>query len=245
MWKGRFTDIQSHLKFPCDTKEFETHTSQNSERLLFMKLFKSTFAVFAVTLCLCTAVAFAESTEPVDSHPGFVSLTPESLATENLVPEVEVNVTEPLIRLAIATALGAADSASGESPEAAQLKQLLDGIDLHLVQVRVFESPEIDSAIIENGKKIVEDLRDDGWVSVVRVAEDDENVNVLIRSDDKYIRGGFISVMEQGEMVLMNIVADIDPEANGHQIGQLLGGAMNGQFDVKQLEKVLKDLMGG
>jgi len=205
-----------------------------------MKLYKPAVAILAIALLLCTIVTLAE---PVESHPGFVSLTSESLATGDLAPAVEINLTPPLLRLATATALGAADAAAGENPEAAQLKDFLDSVNLHLVQIRVFENIEVNKNVIESGNERVDALIADGWTSIVRVPED--NVNILLRTDDTHIRGAFISVIEPDEMVFVNVIADIDPEEQGQQIGQLLGKAMSGQFDPAQLQQMLAGITGG
>ncbi len=61
-------------------------------------------------------------------------------------------------------------------------------------------------------------LKADGWETVVKVREDDEFVDMFLKTNGDVIEGMVVMVIdEDDEAVFVNIIGEIDPE----QIGRL------------------------
>ena len=70
---------------------------------------------------------------------------------------------------------------------------------------------------------MIDNLKSQGWETVVRVREDGEDVNIQLKTRDNAIAGLVVLVTESGgESVFINIVGNISPK----EIGRL-GRALN------------------
>jgi hypothetical protein len=93
-----------------------------------------------------------------------------------------------------------------------QIVSALTGV-IHEVRVRVYDdlgqdASTRDSMVAHYQQK----LRGTDWESIVRVSEDNANVNVSAVRSDGAIRGVFVVVTEDDEVVMANIVCELTPE---------------------------------
>lgn len=185
-----------------------------------MRRFLACLSVVLVTHFVGNTPAHANSRKPAD-HPGYVDL--QRLAQFGKAEsQVEVYLTEPLLRLV--------QAAGGNG-----LGSVLKG--LKLIQVHTFPvgkagvldmAPAADSLIAE--------LEEAGWVTVVRVREDEEHVAVCFKPDGDRLAGIFVVAIESGdEAALVNIVGGIDP-AQIARIGE--------QFNVGALLELEQEVDG-
>lgn len=161
--------------------------------------------------------------EPVEEMPGFVDFGRfGSFDLDDL--QVEINLGGSLLRL-LSGAL------EGEDDEFSQLLR-----SLKLIKVNVFELPAEDRERSRSLRSAVDDLRAQGWESVVRIRQDDE-IHVLIRSDDELILGLLATWSGgDGSLGMLNIVGDFDPAQIARLARQLNIGALE-EIDLGGLEK--------
>lgn len=160
-----------------------------------------------------TAVAQTE----LESEPGYVDLdTMESWFGEE--PYVFVSVKGVLLNLV-------AEASAIEDPDLADLLRKVKA-----VQVRGFKSGHVDKGeLASNASRFVKDLERKGWEAAVRVRDEEEHVDLLLRSRGSSIAGLMIVVAnEEDEAVFVNIVGDIDPS----QVARL-----GRKFDIDELDR--------
>jgi hypothetical protein len=118
-----------------------------------------------------------------------------------------------------------AEASSLDDPDLADLLRKLKA-----VQVRGYKNDGVDlKAAHGRATAFTRDLEKKGWEPAVRVRDEDERVELLMRSDGKVIAGLMIVVSnEKDETVFVNIVGDIDPS----QIARL-----GRKFDIDELER--------
>ncbi|NNE46368.1 MAG: DUF4252 domain-containing protein [Rhodothermales bacterium] len=152
------------------------------------------------------------------SEPGYVDLEAmESWFGEE--PYLFVNVKGALLNLV-------AEASRFEDPDLADLLHRLKA-----VQVRGYKSDRSDAkAIRSRASNFARELEKKGWETAVRVRDDDEHVELFMKSDGDVIAGLMIVVAkdDDDETVFVNIVGDIDPA----QIGRL-----GRKFDIDELER--------
>jgi hypothetical protein len=142
-------------------------------------------------------------------------------------PSVSVNLEGPMIRIAAAAAADAAPP----------LRELLEQIEL--VQVQVYEDLQQDAtAILQTASKKIEELKQQGWTTVVSVPDKGESVDVLTRTSEDAILGLVVLVADENELVFVNLAGEIDPEGLGKMIGQFKDGILEGDFDFEDLLKL-------
>ena len=169
-------------------------------------------------LLLFGAASTANAQDELAGHPGYVDLTSFDDAIDRS-PTFEVNVRGVLMEMA-------AEAARESKPKLAGLLE-----NLVAVQVRGFE--DLDDAadvFARHARALAQDLEREGWQSVVRVREDDEQVDIFSRERNGGIAGLIVMVSgDDDEQVFVNVVGDIRPE----QLS-MLGEA----FDIDPLQEM-------
>lgn len=171
--------------------------------------------LLAGMLVLPLALARADDKEDYTKHPGYVDF--EGLGhfkAEDALVEID---------LRNALLLMVSKMTQGVDPE---LSDVLS--KLQLVRVQKFELEERDIEDVEKKvNEMAKKLEDDGWMRVVRVREDVDNVHVYFLLQDELLRGITVMAIENWDTAaFVNIVGEIDPE----QIGRL--GA---KFNIEEL----------
>ena len=95
-----------------------------------------------------------------------------------------------------------------DEPETQTLLRSLEG-----VRVRIYEVDDDGDTdrIVENFEHMGGKLRDDGWDPVMLVREEDELVQMYMKSTAGGIRGLTIVSADDDEVVVVNVMGDIDP----------------------------------
>ena len=153
----------------------------------------------------------------LSKEPGYVDLDAmEDWFGEE--PFLFVNVKGVLLNLV-------AEASSREDPDLAELLRKLKA-----VQVRGYKNDGIDlKAVRGRATALTRDLEKKGWEPAVRVRDEGEQVELLMRSNGQSIAGLMIVVAsKEDEIVFVNIVGDIDPS----QIARL-----GRKFDIDELER--------
>ena len=137
------------------------------------------------------------SAQLVEEMPGFVDF--ERFGSFNLDDlKIEINLGGSLLNLL-------SGAVEGEDDEFSKLLR-----SLKLIKVSVFELEEEGDAA-DRMNATVTDLRRQGWESIVRIRQDEE-IHILIRSDDELILGLLAAWADsEGNVGLVNIVGDFDP----------------------------------
>lgn len=135
-------------------------------------------------------------------------------------PMIEVNIKGALLDLV-------AEASRYEDPDLASLLHKLQAI-----QVRGFSLRRTDFRDIEQQTSaLAKRLESDGWDTVVRVREydDDERVDVYVRVNETAIAGMMVMVIDsyEDEAIFVNIVGEINPSEIG-RIGR--------RFDIDPLD---------
>jgi hypothetical protein len=95
---------------------------------------------------------------------------------------------------------------------ARQVLQLAADV-VHEVRVRIYSDlPESGTRPDALTSKFDAQLREGDWDNVVRVREDDATVRVSLLRENGAVRGIFVIVAENDEIVLANVVCDVSPE---------------------------------
>ncbi len=154
----------------------------------------------------------------LEEEPGFVDLTPvETWFGDE--PFLFVNVKGALLKLV-------AEASKFEDPDLAGLLHRLKA-----VQVRGFKNRGADIRTVrERADNLAKSLAREDWEAAVRVREDDEQVDLYLKSEGDVIAGLMVMVIknDEDETVFVNIVGDIDPE----QIGRI-----GRKFNIGELER--------
>ncbi|MFQ5572064.1 MAG: DUF4252 domain-containing protein [Rhodothermales bacterium] len=181
------------------------------KRILFCSL---------VMLLGMTGNAWAQ--EDLKSDPGYVDLSIIEGWFDS-EPKIVVNIKGALLDLV-------AEASRYEDPELADLLRKLKS-----VQVRGFGLRWADFQDVERrASALAQRLESDGWDTVLRVHDDDEQVDVYVRVDDGVIAGMVVVVIspDEDESVFVNIVGEINPE----QIGRI-----GRRFDIDPLDDIHVD----
>ena len=177
-----------------------------------MKAIQQVITVFT----LSAWSAFALSAE---NHPGYVDFS-ELHSLINSEPSVEITLREPLLRLITQTI-------PEEDEEAANFVSRLLNVRLHVYD----DIGGNVQQVAENLDEIASDLDGENWERVVRIREDDDQVDIYLRfsETEDLIHGiAVMIVSEDGEMVLANIAGDISFDDIG---------ALGRRFDIDELSE--------
>jgi hypothetical protein len=184
-------------------------------------------AIAAVLFCSLAAANAQESNE--QSGPaGRIDFNLDSMPA----PTVEVDLSQGMFHdlfgigdAAVAgvaeTLLQSSENGSGEGTRMAaqqlaaarQILQLAADV-VRDVRVRVYSDlPESGGAMPDAiTSKFDSQLRDGDWDNVVRVRDGDATVRVSLLRENGSVRGVFVIVAENQEIVLTNVVCDVSPE---------------------------------
>ena len=95
-----------------------------------------------------------------------------------------------------------------DDPEVQELLRSLDG-----VRVRVYEVDGDATRVAGRMDRMSTKLQDDGWVPVMLVRQEEEQVHVLMRTVDGQIKGMTVLVLDGAdEAVIVNLMGEIEPE---------------------------------
>ncbi|MDX1739798.1 MAG: DUF4252 domain-containing protein [Rhodothermales bacterium] len=167
-------------------------------------------------VCLMASTG-AQAQTDLTKEPGYVDLDAmEQWFDEE--PFLFVSVKGVLLNLV-------AEASSIEDPDLADLLRKLKA-----VEVRGYKNNGAEiKAMRGRASAFTRDLERKGWEAAVRVRDDGEQVDLLMRSNGQAIAGLMIVVADDDdEMVFVNIVGDIEPS----QIARL-----GRKFDIDELER--------
>ncbi|MEM1186902.1 MAG: DUF4252 domain-containing protein [Pseudomonadota bacterium] len=105
--------------------------------------------------------------------------------------------------------LGFAARHADEDPETMALLNALDGVRVRVYAVGEESDPTRLSSSLETSAK---SLRDDDWRVVVRVADEDSRVHVLVREGGGQLLGLALMSLDREELVLVNVMGRLAPE---------------------------------
>lgn len=154
--------------------------------------------LFTCVLLVFSCVA-ANAQTKLEDHPGFVDFR-SLLITGGEEPKIEVNLKGSLLNLA-------ARIVSEEEPELSSTIASLEGI-----RVEVYDLEDRSSAAyLEELSKTAQRLEREGWETIVRVRDDEEQVYIAIKAEGDNIVGLIVMAAEEDdEIALVNIVGNID-----------------------------------
>jgi hypothetical protein len=192
---------------------------------LFLALLGATLVAVLITAPAARAQSKAASDELGYVNPRLV----ESWFDE--LPKVEVNLQGTLLKMVAAAARAKRDGDEEEGENSARAAALLERISA--IYVRIYEPEDVPMETLEaRSADLIDRLRAEGWETIVRVREEDEHVNIQLRSRNEDTVAGLVVLVNEtdGESVFVNIVGDISPE----DIGQLTGsiGGLSGLGDL-------------
>ena len=157
-----------------------------------------------ILVTLVTSTAFAQKS--IESEPGFIDVDQiEVWFGEE--PKLEVNIHGALLNLV-------AEASRFEDPDLATMLKKLKGISVRGFDADGFDLQAVRAKTSEMSKK----LKADGWETIVRVRDDDEYVDMYVKTQNDVIAGMVVMVIDDDdEAIFVNIIGEIDPE----QIGRL------------------------
>lgn len=179
----------------------------------------SLLALTAVLAASAPETSYAQDNLRAD--PGYLDLTTVEQWFD-AEPWLEVNIKGALLNLIV----GAAEAE--EDPELTNILSKLKAIEVRGYPLTSQNFDDID----RQTRQLAGRLESQGWETVVRLREDDERVNVFLKSNGNSIAGLVVMVLDPSDddgAVFVNIVGDIDPKEVG-RIGQ--------RFDIDPLSNL-------
>lgn len=156
-----------------------------------------------------------KTVRPLSAEPGYVDLDllPQIRDAE---PNIEVNLSGTLLNLL-------AESMRGEDEDFAILVS-----GLRSIRVRIFDGSGNDEPIAPTDivagqiRSLANRLSRDGWESVVRLRDDNNQIHILLRTADSSI-AGLVALFSdpEGSFGFINIVGNFDPQRLGRLARQL------------------------
>ncbi len=161
---------------------------------------------------LLLLLVLPSAAQRIEESPGYFDLSALE-GFEDQETTLEVNVKGALLRMV-------AEAARLEDDSLAEML-----LKLRAIQVRGYTLDDrAVSALIDRLGPVARRLAADGWERVVRVREEDEFVEMLVRDiSGDHVEGMIVFVVNEGEneTILVNIVGKIDPADIG-RIGRRL-----------------------
>jgi beta-lactamase regulating signal transducer with metallopeptidase domain len=195
-------------------------------------------AAMVATLTIGTTPATAQDeaqqmlSAEVTSMPGYLEFDSRDWVGD-ATPTAEITVNDTLLTLFLSTV-------KGVDP---QVAEAIKGINLKLVQLRVFEDLDEQGAAAQSrADEQVKKMMGNNWMPVVRAPE--EHVNILMRAEGNRIHGLALIVAEGDELVFGNLVCDVEADKLGTELGGLVNKAMSGQLDISQLAAMFGGMAG-
>jgi hypothetical protein len=150
-----------------------------------------------LTLALLITSAWAFSAdEALDRMPGYVDFA--TLSANYGEPRVMVNLGSSLLRLAGAM--------KHDDPLAEETLK-----NLKSVRINVYNTAGDSQPAAESMDKVNKTLAAQHWEQIVRVREQDEQVDIYVMQGDDRIHGLVVMAVDAEEAVFINILGDIDP----------------------------------
>lgn len=184
-----------------------------------MRYSLSLLALAAILAAATPGTAFAQNNLRAD--PGYLDLTTVEQWFD-AEPWLEVNIKGALLNLIV----GAAEAE--DDPELTSILSKLKAIEVRGYPLTSQNFDDID----RHARQLAGRLESQGWETVVRLREDDERINVFLKSNGNSIAGLVVMVLDPSDddgAVFVNIVGDIDPKEVG-RIGQ--------RFDIDPLSNL-------
>lgn len=155
------------------------------------------FRYILVTSALLLALSPALYAQ-IEEEPGYFPIDRFGILDSDAL-SLEINLDSGLLGMVAALA-------GEEEPEFAELVKGLKGI-----RVRVAEESDLDSESLRSGLDDATGwLQEQGWNTLMRMREDDEEVYVYVRQLDGEIVGMTLLAIDAEESVVVNIVGRID-----------------------------------
>lgn len=179
----------------------------------------SLLALTAVLAASAPDTSYAQDNLRAD--PGYLDLTTVEQWFD-AEPWLEVNIKGALLNLIV----GAAEAE--EDPELTNILSKLKAIEVRGYPLTSQNFDDID----RQTRQLAGRLESQGWETVVRLRDDDERVNVFLKSNGNSIAGLVVMVLDPSDddgAMFVNIVGDIDPREVG-RIGQ--------RFDIDPLSNL-------
>lgn len=172
-----------------------------------------------LTLVLGLLPAMAGAQFDTD-HPGYFPIEALAIFPEESI-NLEINLTGPMIKfIALAT--------DEEEPELSRLVEELESIRVRGADLEAISTEDVREGIRDAAQKLAEN----GWISMVRMREADEEVYIYFKEQDDEMVGLTVLSLEEDEAMLINLVGKIDPAG----LGSLASG-----LDLPQLEQAVQD----
>jgi hypothetical protein len=177
----------------------------------------------AVAVAVLAGSALADDVDrKIKKLPGYVDFNAMKLF-EDQEPRVEVFLKEPMLNLVT-------KFMREEEPE---LHDVLS--KLKLVRVQIFDlNSDMIGEFNDATKSTTGELDKKGWERIVRVREDDSNVDIYLLPSESYesILGIVVMVAEDEEAIFVNIVGEINPD----DVARL-----GDHFDIEELHDIKAD----
>ena len=178
--------------------------------------------ILPCALLMLALAGAAWAQDDLKRDPGYIDLD-EIEQWFDKEPSIIVNVKGALLNLV-------AEASRYEDPELADLLRKLKSVQVRGYDMRWADFEDVQ----ERTKAMARRLESEGWDTVVRVRDDDEDVSIHVRVNDDGIIGMFVMVIspDDDETVFVSIVGPIDAE----QIGRL-----GRKFDLGPLDGMTVD----
>ena len=144
--------------------------------------------------------------EELQGEPGYVPFS--TLDDVYGQPKVMVNIGKVLMKFLAA--------ASGQDPELAEMIKGMQGI-----QINVYDTQGRREPALKQLNEISDRLAGVQWQPFMQVNEEDEVVQMLMKTDDEVVQGLVVMVVDAEEAVFINVVGAIDPNKLGKLMNQL------------------------
>lgn len=175
-------------------------------------------------IAACALTVFAGWAAAAENHPGYVDFS-DLRGLVDAEPVVEVTLREPLLRLVT-------EAIPEDDVEAAGFVSRLLNVRLHVYEDIVGDVTEVATTMND----LSAGLEEDGWERVVRVRDDEDQVDIFLNfsEDDAEVYGiALMVVSEDGEVVLGNIVGNIRMEDIS---------ALGRRFDIEELAEFHEEM---
>ena len=187
-----------------------------------MRTYKSLGRSLMLVAVLATLAPIAANAGQV-GEPGRVEFDFQNAAPANVEIDLKNGMLSALTDIAVAAVDGATEGLreSGQGDAVRESTEIMGAVREVLgltsevvkeVRLRIYEDLEDASSQMAMQKYYQEKLDGNNWDNVVRVREGDESVAVCVHREGSAIRGIFVMVAENDEMVLANVVCSVTPE---------------------------------
>lgn len=167
---------------------------------------KRTMTWFVLVMTLTVSQASFALGEELKGEPGYVPFS--TLDDVYGQPKVMVNIGNVLMKFLAA--------ASGSDPELSEMIKGMQGI-----QINVYDTQGRKEPALKQLNEISDRLASVQWQPFIQVNEEDEVVQMLMKTDDEVVQGLVVMVVDREEAVFMNLVGAIDPNKLGKLMNQL------------------------